>query len=207
MQQFPKLVKMIRKHIPVNLYKVINRTHCWLDFRVLSTCQHISFCAMLHLISAFVRLRLTAVFSSCLFAVAEETDINKNDRSPHHALYIILTFLFINLSSPSPSLFPPTPSLTLSQILLLTLLQLNFLQFTLLSTSSPLTAFLHPSVSWAFCSHTARHVRWSTYVICTLHTVCLFFCRSFSIDFVITTNWSDLQNLNYSTAQSYCMIM
>lgn len=32
----------------------------------------------------------------------------------------------------------------------------------------PPSAFLQPSVSWAFCSHTVRHVRWRTYIICPL---------------------------------------
>lgn len=74
-----------------------------------------------------------------------------------HALYIILTFLFITLS-----LLPPPKSLSspFSHLIFSNLLR---------SPTPPLPdAFFQPWVSWAFCSHTVGHMRWRTYIICPL---------------------------------------
>lgn len=135
---------------------------------------------LLHLIDAFVRL----------LAIAGGRHQLGWQKPTSHALYIILTFLFITLSSP-PLFLSPLKSLSSP---------LSYLIFSNLLRSPtppppPPSAFLQPSVSWAFCSHTVRHVRWRTYIICPLSV--------FSICMLIRIKWKEIQlffgwNLNSS---------
>lgn len=140
MQQFPKWVK--------NDYKTHSLTHCvsqsiWirssicLPVDLISTfCRHVSvFQAMLHLISAFVRKHIRALFSGSLFAVVEARRLALTRMTEAHFIRPLhhLHFPFYKplISIPLPPSLPLSPCLP--QIPLLSPLPLNFLQFTPLS--------------------------------------------------------------------------
>lgn len=137
MQQFPKWVKNDYKthSLTQRISQTIwIRSSICLTMGLISTfCWHVSiFQAMLHLISAFVRKHIRALFGSSLFAVVEARRLVLTRMTeahfirPLHHLHFPFYKPLISLALP-PSL-PLSPRL--SQIPLLPPLPLNLLQFT-----------------------------------------------------------------------------